>query len=142
MFPIRLRTKKRVQEFGFGHVLEWVHVIQPVDYLELMGLVMHSAFVITDSGGLQKEAYFCGKRALVVMPDTGWRELVGIGWNVLVDFPKTVKESIDESFLCSMTSKDLVGVYGKGDASCRIVQDLSQWYETNYAISDVTLDED
>jgi len=40
---------------------------------------MRSAFVITDSGGLQKETYFCGKRALVVMPDTGWRELVDIG---------------------------------------------------------------
>jgi len=103
---------------------------------------MNSAFVITDSGGLQEEAYFCAKRALVVMPDTGWRELVGIGSNVLVDFPKTVKESIDESVLCSMTSKDLVGVYGKGEASCRIVQDRRQWYETNYASSDVTLDED
>jgi len=60
-------------------------VIQPLDYLKLMGLVMHSAFVITDSGGLQKEAYFCRKKALVVMPDTGWRELVEVGWNVLVD---------------------------------------------------------
>jgi len=41
-----------------------------------------------------------------------------------------------------MTSKDLVGVYGKGDASCRIAQVLTQWHETNYVISDVTLDED
>ena len=46
---------------------------------------MRSAFVITDSGGLQKEAYFCGKRALVVMPDTGWRELVDTNRNVLVN---------------------------------------------------------
>jgi len=138
MFPIRLRTKKRIQEFGFGHVLEGVDVIQPVDYLRLMGLVTHSAFVITDSGGLQKEAYFCGKRALVVMPDTGWRELVDTGWNVLVD-----KDfSFDKHFSCSMTSKDLFGVYGKGDASCRIVKVLTQWHETNYVISDVTLDED
>ncbi|HHY53684.1 MAG TPA: UDP-N-acetyl glucosamine 2-epimerase [Clostridiales bacterium] len=132
MFPIRLRTKKRIQEFGFGHVLAGVDVIQPLDYLKLMGLVMHSAFVITDSGGLQKEAYLCGKRALVVMPDTGWRELVDIGWNVLVY----------KGFSCSMTSEDLFGVYGKGDASCRIVQVLTQCHETNYAIGDVTLDED
>jgi len=79
VFPMHPRTKKRIQEFGFGHVLEGVDVIQPLDYLRLMGLVTHSAFVITDSGGLQKETYFCGKRALVVMPDTGWRELVDIG---------------------------------------------------------------
>jgi len=98
----------------------------------LMGLVMHIAFVITDSGGLQKETYFSGKRALVVMPDTGWKELVEVSWNVLVD----------KGFSCSMTSRDLFGVYGKGDASSRIVQVLTQWHETNYVISDVTLDED
>jgi len=97
-----------------------------------MGLVMHIAFVITDSGGLQKETYFSGKRALVVMPDTGWKELVEVSWNVLVD----------KGFSCSMTSRDLFGVYGKGDASSRIVQVLTQWHETNYVISDVTLDED
>jgi len=85
VFPMHPRTKKRIQQFGFGHVLEGLEAIQPLDYLKLMGLVMHSAFVITDSGGLQKETYFCGKRALVVMPDTGWRELVDTGWNVLVD---------------------------------------------------------
>ncbi len=117
-------------------------MIQPLDYLKLMGLVMHSAFVITDSGGLQKETYFCGKRALVVMPDTGWRELVDIGWNVLVDFPKTVKESIDESFLCSMTSKDLVGVYGKGRSELQNCARPQSMVRTNYAINDVTLDED
>jgi len=77
-------TKGVYYEFGFGHGLQGVDVIQPLDYLKLMRLVMHSAFVITDSGGLQKEAYFCAKRALVVMPDTGWRELVEVGWNVLV----------------------------------------------------------
>jgi len=132
VFPMHPRTRKRIQQFGYEEVLEGMDVIQPLDYLKLMGLVMHSAFVITDSGGLQKEAYFCAKRALVVMPDTGWRELVDMGWNVLVD----------KGFSCSMTSKDLFGVYGKGDASCRIVQVLSQWHETNCVISDVTLDED
>jgi len=85
VFPMHPRTKKRIQEFGFGHVLEGMDVIQPLDYLKLMGLVMHSAFVITDSGGLQKETYFCKKRALVVMPDTGWRELVDTNRNVLVN---------------------------------------------------------
>jgi len=48
-----------------------------------MGLVQKSLFVITDSGGLQKEAYFAGKRAIVVMPDTGWRELTDAEWDLL-----------------------------------------------------------
>ena len=83
VFPMHPRTKKRVQQFGFEDALEGVDVIQPLDYLKLMGLVMHSAFVITDSGRLQKEAYSSWKRVLVTMPDTGWRELVDEGWNVL-----------------------------------------------------------
>jgi len=99
VFPMHSRTKKRIQEFGFEDVLEGVDVIQPLDYLKLMGLVMHSAFVITDSGGLQKEAYFCGKRSPVVMPDTDWRELVEVGWNVLVypvnDTFNVLWESVD-----------------------------------------------
>jgi len=83
VFPMHPRTKKRIQQFGFEDALEGVDVIQPLDYLKLMGLVMHSAFVITDSGRLQKEAYSSWKRVLVTMPDTGWRELVDEGWNVL-----------------------------------------------------------
>jgi len=85
VFPMHPRTEKRIQEFGFGHILAGLDVIQPLVYLKLMGLVIHSTLVITGSGGLQKEAYFCGKRSLVVMPDTGWRELVDMGWNVLAD---------------------------------------------------------
>jgi len=65
-------------------LLAKLDVTEPLDYPSLMRLVSHCVFVITDSGGLQKEAYFSGKRALVVMPDTGWRELVDIGWNVLL----------------------------------------------------------
>ena len=58
-------------------------MIEPLDYLSMMGLIQKSLLVITDSGGLQKEAYFARKRAIVVMPDTGWRELTDAGWNIL-----------------------------------------------------------
>ena len=50
-------------------------MIEPIDYLQLMGLTQNSYKVITDSGGYQKEAYFSGKQAVVIMPDTSWREL-------------------------------------------------------------------
>jgi len=100
-----------------------VDVIQPLDYLKLMGLVMKSAFVITDSGGLQKEAYFCGKRALVVMPDTGWRELVDIGWNVLIRNTEDFVEYADGVFWTSsmvqITQGDN-GMLGTGDAAQKI----------------------
>jgi len=123
VFPMHPRTKKRIQQFGFEDVLEGVDVIQPLDYLKLMGLVMHSAFVITDSGGLQKEAYFCGKRALVVMPDTGWRELVDIGWNVLIrnteDFVEYAHGVTWTSSMVQITQGDN-GMLGTGDAAQKI----------------------
>jgi len=131
VFPMHPRTKKHIQQFGFEDALEGLDVIQPLDYLKLMGLVMHSVFVITDSGGLQKEAYFCGKRTLVVMPDTGWRELVDIGWNVLLR---------DDAFCrglsrikvndASVQDRKQSNIYGKGDVAQRIVKLLTSWAES------------
>jgi len=125
VFPMHPRTKKRIQQFGFEDALEGVDVIQPLDYLKLMGLVMHSAFVITDSGGLQKETYFCGKRALVVMPDTGWRELVEVGWNVLVYPVNDAFNVLWESVDAKVIENALCYVYGEGNASALIADVLS-----------------
>ncbi len=83
VFPIHPRTRKRIREFGLESYLDGLVILEPVDYLNLMGLLKRCWKVVTDSGGLQKEAYFAGKRAVVVMPGTGWRELVDTGWNVL-----------------------------------------------------------
>lgn len=67
-FPIHPRTKKRINEFGLEKYTNNFVVSEPIDYLRLMGLVRHSWKVITDSGGLQKEAYFGKKRCIVLMP--------------------------------------------------------------------------
>ena len=115
VFPIHPRTRNRVKEFGFENLLDKIAVIEPVDYLKMMGLVKKCKLVITDSGGLQKEAYFSGKRAIVVMPDTGWRELIEIGWNVLSD-----PEDIYENFLKmeKRESREIPpDMYGEGNAS-------------------------
>lgn len=85
VFPVHPRTRKRIAEFGLEQLLQRITVAEPLDYLELMGLVSRCHRVVTDSGGLQKESYFAGKQAVVLMPDTGWVELVDSGWNVLSD---------------------------------------------------------
>jgi len=119
VFPVHPRTRKRISEFGLDGYLKNVTVIDPIDYLNLMGLVKKSWKVITDSGGLQKEAYFAGKRAVVVMPDTGWRELVETGWNVLAD-----GEGIYEAVFSSQERPYPTGLYGNGDAGKRMVEIL------------------
>ncbi|PLV59879.1 non-hydrolyzing UDP-N-acetylglucosamine 2-epimerase [Thermotoga sp. KOL6] len=116
VFPIHPRTKKRIKEFGFERFLERMEIIDPVDYLNLMGLLKKCWRVITDSGGLQKEAYYAGKKAIVVMPDTGWRELIELGWNRLANEENLFEVTIDDYEVEYPT-----GVYGDGNASEKII---------------------
>ncbi len=95
-FPIHPRTRKRINEFELDGYLRNLVISEPIDYLRLMGLVRHSWKVITDSGGLQKEAYFGGKRCIILMPDTGWREIVEAGWNVLADEDTLVEKVLSK----------------------------------------------
>lgn len=125
VFPIHPRTVKKIKEFGFEKYLDGIATIEPIDYLNMMGLVERSKCVITDSGGLQKEAYWSGKRAIVLMPDTGWRELVELGWNVLSEPGEIV-----EKFECiSKHMNTPENVYGNGNAGERIVEKLIQTHK-------------
>jgi len=122
VFPIHPRTKNRIKEFGLQDCLKGVTVIEPVDYLNLMGLVKKCRKVITDSGGLQKEAYFAGKRAIVLMPDTGWRELVEAGWNRLAS-----AENLLDLVLEDEEVEYPAGLYGNGDSAQKIVGIISSF---------------
>ncbi len=120
VFPIHPRTRKKIAEFGLDDHAKNLALIEPVGYLAMMGLVEKSLCVITDSGGLQKEAYWCGKRAIVVMPDTGWRELIECGWNRLAE-PGKIRETFN-GLLKSQKIDYPKSVYGAGDSSQRIVE--------------------
>lgn len=85
LFPIHPRTRKCITEYGFENYISSCKVVDPVGYTDLVSLLCNSKGVITDSGGLQKEAYFAGVPATILMRDTGWMELVDMGWNCLVD---------------------------------------------------------
>ncbi len=115
IFPIHPRTRRRIKEFGLENHLENLDIIDPLDYLSMIGLVKHSWKLITDSGGLQKESYFAGKQAVVVMPDTGWIELVDAGINCL-----TSPEMILDSLLLIHETNYEKGLYGSGNAAAEI----------------------
>ncbi len=118
VFPIHPRTKKRIEEFDLKQYTKNILMIEPLDYLSMMGLVQKSLFVITDSGGLQKEAYFARKRAIVVMPDTGWRELTDAGWNILSQ-PNEIKNKMNYIINNKIDSKT-ENIYGDGNAGEKI----------------------
>lgn len=119
VLPIHPRTKKRIQEFGLEHLTGNIMIIEPVDYLTLMGMTEHCFKVVTDSGGYQKEAYFAGKQACILMPDTGWRELTDSGLNVL-----SQEDKIYENVLSSSRTEYIKNIYGDGKASEKIISIL------------------
>jgi len=121
IFPIHPRTKKRVAEFGLEPLLKEIKVLEPLDYLNLMGLVSNSRLVLTDSGGLQKEAYYADKPALLFMDDPAWHELVEEGINILVG-----EQPITQLAKTLVQRNYPKNIYGDGTASKAIVRILKE----------------
>ena len=121
VFPIHPRTRSRIQDAGLalgGHV----RMIEPLSYLELASLASQARVIVTDSGGLQKEAYWYGVPCVTVRPSTEWVDTVAVGANVLVDDdPSALAEAVATA---SMPANRPV-LYGDGHASERIAQVLA-----------------
>jgi len=84
VLPIHPRTKQRAKEFGLEKLLDRIKVIEPVSFLEMAALLKASSLVLTDSGGVQKEAYFHRTPCVTMRDETEWVETVRAGWNTLV----------------------------------------------------------
>jgi len=105
---------------------ENIKLIDPIPYLEMMGLLKKCKYVITDSGGLQKEAYFAGKRAIVLMPDTGWYELIESGWNILADAdPEKIKMASQEITKEFKQAGNLYGNGNSGEQTTKILLEIN-----------------
>ena len=87
VFPIHPRTKKALKMFGLFEAFteKNIKLIKPLGYLDFIVLLKYSKKVITDSGGVQKEAYILGIPCITLRDKTEWIETVEAGWNILVD---------------------------------------------------------
>jgi UDP-N-acetylglucosamine 2-epimerase len=84
IFPMHPRTRARLDAAGLAERLGDVRVVQPLGYLDFLKLARHARAVLTDSGGVQKEAYLLGVPCVTLRDTTEWVETVDAGWNVLV----------------------------------------------------------
>lgn len=121
VFPMHPRTKKRIEEFGLENMVNNFELLEPLGYLSLMALIKKCSSVITDSGGLQREAYYAQKPAFLLMPDPAWHELVERKMNFLCN-PENLLETMDEQ----KDYKYVPYIQGKGDAGEEIVKILTK----------------
>lgn len=88
LFPVHPRTRARLEAAELMEELREIddmHVTEPLGYAEFSALLCGAVAVVTDSGGIQKEAYLAGVRCVTLRPSTEWVETVQSGWNTLVD---------------------------------------------------------
>jgi UDP-N-acetylglucosamine 2-epimerase (non-hydrolysing)/UDP-GlcNAc3NAcA epimerase len=118
IFPVHPRTRARLRAAGLEQRLEAaVKVTQPLGYLDFLKLAHHARTVLTDSGGVQKEAYLLGTPCVTLRDTTEWVETVELGWNVLVDLDVAAALAALER---SLPSQERPELYGGGRAAERI----------------------
>jgi UDP-N-acetylglucosamine 2-epimerase len=123
VIPLHPRTKLRLAASQLA-LPDSVCVIEPVGYLDMLALLDRCTLVITDSGGLQKEAFYLGRPCVTARDETEWIETVQLGWNRLVGVDPAAMRSASHGFLVAPPSRSRDGVYGDGHAAERIAEIL------------------
>lgn len=125
ILPMHPRTSQKLVEYQIE--TERIKCISPVGYLDMITLQKNASLIITDSGGVQKEAFFHGVPCITVREETEWVELVDAGWNTLA--PPEIFESVMTKTMSSgpVTGGDIQS-YGIGVAADQIVKVLDEYF--------------
>lgn len=128
VFPMHPRTHKAVERFHLADYLGKIRVMEPLGYLDMLLLEKHARLIVTDSGGVQKEAYFHKVPCLTLRDETEWVELVQAGWNRVVP-PKTGEQIAHaiKSYLSVTMNCENITLYGEGNAGEQIANILFEF---------------
>ncbi len=89
VLPLHPRTRKLLQQFGLERYLDALIVVDPLPFLDMVALEQAAQVILTDSGGVQKEAFFYSVPCVTMRNETEWLETVSLGWNTLVGAERT-----------------------------------------------------
>lgn len=123
VLPLHPRTKKFIEEYNL-HIGDNIKIIDPVGYLDMISLQENSQKIVTDSGGVQKEAYFLKKPCITMRDETEWVETVENGWNVIVGSDSNKIMNALENFNPTGTP---ASAFGNGDSSSIITQIIKDY---------------
>jgi len=125
ILPLHPRTKKMIHSFCLLSCSQRIKLIDPVSYFDMLGLERQAKAILTDSGGVQKEAYWFNVPCFTLREETEWVETVKSGWNVLVG--ATTRRIVKEvnSLSRRKPSSKWEGIFGDGRASHKIVETLA-----------------
>lgn len=117
VLPLHPRTVNKIKEHNIN-IPNNIYLVDPVGYLEMVWLEVNSEFIVTDSGGVQKEAYFHEKYCVTLREETEWVELVQRGFNSLVGSDiRKIQLELERKFHNNIEA----GIYGHGDTAKKII---------------------
>jgi UDP-GlcNAc3NAcA epimerase len=123
ILPLHPRTRGCIYQLGLASVVDknpCIRVIEPVSFLDMVMLEKHALLILTDSGGVQKEAYFHGVPCVTLRDETEWVETVEAGWNTVAG---AAKDTILKAAAKSRKGKP-IPEYGNGHAAAAVVAGL------------------
>lgn len=120
VLPLHPRTRKLLQQFGLEHYLDALIVVDPLPFLDMVALEQAAKVILTDSGGVQKEAFFYQVPCITMRDETEWVETVELGWNVLVGASYENIMKATRGGFCQERAV-VESPYGEGDTAAKIL---------------------
>lgn len=126
LIPLHPRTRQLLRDLGKEKWLDTLTILEPLSYLEMLRLEISAKAIVTDSGGVQKEAFFHKIPCITVRDETEWVETVDLGWNQLVGANKEKIVAALGNF-DMRTSDNVQEPYGKGKAAEEILNIIGRY---------------